>query len=187
MALFEPASDGRPGCGRQFCLVCREEMNHRDHRKMHESSSGWGQIFLRDFGHGRFGAADLDYVLERRGIGPSGRPLIMLFEHKEPRAKLEFSQRTILRRLAIVIHAAVLAGELDPQSGVFTVRGHIDGRTTGHRMTYFDGEQVIERMLPRESDLAKETWTVGGQDALFRWIDERLGFTPDDRRWRADS
>jgi hypothetical protein len=162
-------------------------MNHRDHRKPWESSSGWGQIFLRDFGHGRFGGADLDYLLERRGIGPSGRPLMMLFEHKEPRAKIEFSQRTILRRLARVIHVAVLAGELDPQSGVFTVRGHIDRRPAGRRETFFDGEQEIERMLPRESDLAKESWTVAGQDALFRWIDTRLGFTPDDRRWRGDS
>jgi hypothetical protein len=187
VAVFEPASGGKRGCGRQFCPVCDQEMNHRDERKWFESSSGWGQIFLRDFGHGRFGAADLDYLLERRGIGPSGKPLVMLFEHKEPRAKLEFSQRTILRRLAVVIHTTVLAGELDPQSGVFTVRGHIGGKKSWPRETFFDGEQVIERMLPRESDQAKESWTVGGQDALFRWIDARLGFTPDDRRWRGDS
>lgn len=185
MPLFDPPTNGCPS--RQHCPGCAEEMIHRDHRKRWESSSGFGQIFLRDYGHGRFGAADADLVVERRADGPGGLPLLMVFEHKEPMAKIEFSQRTILRRVAIVVHDAILGHRLDPQSGVFTIRGRIGARTTGYRETYFDGPQVIERMLPRLSDLANESWTVNGQDALFRWIDARMGFTPEGRKWRSDA
>jgi len=161
-------------------------MNHRDHRKRYESSSGFGQIFWRDFGRGAFGAADIDLVVER-AAGPLGRRLVMFFEHKEPGAPINFSQRTILQCIAALIHMAMESGLLDPSSGVYTIRGHIDGRTGGHRETYFDGPQMIERIGPMPLSRAVESWVVGGQDALFRWIDERLGFTPSDRRWRGDS
>jgi hypothetical protein len=159
-------------------------MNHRDHRKPWESSSGFGQIFWRDFGRGAFGAADIDLVIERAAHPLLGRRLVMIFEHKEPVAEIKFSQRSILQCLAAVIDLAVTGGMLDPASGVYTIRGHIAGRTSGHRETYFDGPQVIERMALRPSAHPVESWTVEGQDALFRWIDRRLGFTPKARRWR---
>lgn len=168
---------------RQWCPGCQEEMNHRDHRKLFESSSGFGQIMWRDFGRGRFGFADLDLVLQT-DWGQSGLPLAMLFEHKETDAKLGPSQRAILRTLAIAVHAAVVGHLFDRHSGVYVVRGHIAGRTSGRRETYMDGPQVIERMLPRLRDEATESWTVNGQDDFFRWIDERLGYTPEGRRWR---
>lgn len=182
MVAFEPATNG---CPRQRCAACDEEMNHRDHRKWYESSSGFGQIVWRDFGRGVFGAADVDLVVERGASALLGRRLLMLFEHKEPDAPIKFSQRTILQCLAAVIDLAASGGLLDPASGVYTIRGHIAGRTSGHRETYFDGPQIIERTAPIPSNHAVESWTVEGQDALFRWIDGRLGFTPKGRRWRT--
>lgn len=181
-ALFEPAQEGRQGCRRHWCIGCREEMIHRDHRKFFESSSGFGQIINRDYGRGSFGFADVDLVLERRGQGFDGLPLLVVFEHKELSAKIGHSQQAILRRLAMVVHHAVVSRKLDPKSGVFTVRGAIEAMSEGRRETYLAGEQVIERMLPSVSELARESWTVTSQDELFSWIDGVLGLQPQGRR-----
>lgn len=181
MATVEPATNG---CPRLRCSGCDEEMIHRDHRKFYESSSGFGQIISRDFGHGPFGWADVDLVLERDGLHRDHLPLLMVFEHKESSAEIRGSQAKILRRLSIIVHLAIVAGTLDPNSGVYTVRGRIAGVKSGHRETYFDGAQVIERILPRLDAGAKESWIVGSQNELFSWIDERLGPVPQDRRWR---
>lgn len=181
MVNFEPATNGCPRCR---CAGCDEEMIHRDHRKFYESSSGFGQIISRDFGHGPFGWADVDLVLERAALHRDQLPLLMVFEHKETSSKVSDSQQKILRRWAIIVHLAIVARKLDPNSGVYTVRGRIAGLTTGYRETYFDGAQVIERILPRLDAGAKESWIVGSQNELFSWIDARLGVVPKDRRWR---
>lgn len=144
------------GCGRHFCDKCGEELIHRDHRKMYESSSALGQIVSRE-GPKNISVADIDLAslkLLKNGNGNYNnniKKLLRIIEQKQPDHSLKGPQRNILYLIdAIIQHCLscpkAIDLKLDERSGVYIIRGLIDGAINGKRETKFNGSQIIEKL-----------------------------------------
>lgn len=145
--------------GRHYCPTCDEELIHRDHRQSWESASALGQIIHRMKRTFTFGDID-GYTLKRT------HRLLRFIEHKQPDQALKFAQGEALAVLDRVIahYVACQPGDLNPQSGVYVMRGPIDAATTGRRETRLAGPQVVTNARLGEAVLADEM-------ALFAWLD----------------
>lgn len=73
--------------------------------------------------------------------------------HKQPRHHMSWSQKTILNLIAKMFKHCVECEfahdlNLDPRTGVYTIRGSIKGSNT--EKIGFDGPQTIEKLLTNE-------------------------------------
>lgn len=155
------------GCGRQFCSKCEEELIHRDHRKIYESSSALGQIIWRE-GPRDLTASDLDILALK--ILNNNFHLLRLIEQKNPTHKFETPQMRALKLLdAMIMHCRICpkAEDLavDPRSGVYIIRGLIEAANKGKRKTILKGKQIIHRL----SDGSE--YEFENHETLFRFLD----------------
>lgn len=163
------------GCRRNYCPDCDSELIHRDHRGFYESASAFGQIMHRA-GPLNLTLGDIDaYVMKRL----SGRVLLRLVEHKQPSQRLNQNQQAVLRMLEELFqHHMSQPPEdpmmrLDPRSGVYIMRGHIEGTQDGRRHTQFQGAQHVHRI-----DTAQRE-KLSGHEAVCEWLE---GFPGGPRR-----
>jgi hypothetical protein len=164
------------GCGRTCCAYCDEEMIHRDHRGRYESASALGQIVGRR-GPLNLSVTDAD-LIARKGT-PEGLELLRFVEQKNPGHRFDKGQERIMRLIDRCIEHCTLCPDaadlhLHARSGLYIMRGHIAGATTGRRETRFDGPQDVERLR----DGAKQRFTT--HEELFHFLDPY-----DDRRRRG--
>jgi hypothetical protein len=119
-------------------------MIHRDQRRHYESASALGQILWRR-GPKEITVGDVDlYVIKIIGQ----RVCLRIIEHKQPRQTLKTMQRRALALIDQCIRHCVahnLFG-LTGDSGVFIMRGHVEGGAAGHREVQFHGPQTIETL-----------------------------------------
>ena len=149
-------------CRRHWCKDCGDEMIHRDHRKGYESASAFGQVVSRD-GPRTFTVGDIDlYVLKLLGR----RPLLRLVEHKQPGAPIKPMQKKTLSILNVVFAAAIEAGALHPQSGIYLMRGEVYASPNGRRETRLGRQRVW--------DAQRQVWfMLESQEEVFTWMDGR--------------
>lgn len=154
------------GCGRQFCKKCGEELIHRDHRKIYESSSALGQIVSRE-GPKNLSVADIDLVSLKI---MNRKKLLRIIEQKQPNHSLKWPQKEILRLIAEIISHCIDCKfahnlNLDNRSGVYIMRGMIKGAKEGKKITRFDSCQKIERITTEQNG------TIYTHEDFFNFLD----------------
>jgi hypothetical protein len=170
-------------------------MIHRDHRKHDESSSGYGQI-IRIEGPAEMSATDIDLLTAK-----ISRARFLVHEHKQPGQAFVGAQNLVLQVLDAIIEMAtmtepserlkhLLGGStgiwgsksvttLDPESGVYVIRGNIGVRpedteliradgSPGRQVTFLDRQTVtrVGQQSPKEFESRKQMfdWMNGGAD-----------------------
>lgn len=153
-----------------FCPLCNKRLIHLSGRNGEESSSPFGQLLHREFAHGKYGLGDIDQYLHQNGKWQlSGGMLLRLLEHKQAQSGLDYAQRVTLETLGMLIDHALECPNrpfrLDPQSGVYVLRGSVIDESNGHHKTVLDGPQTIERLGSRYSKQVIESHAE-----LFDWL-----------------
>ena len=163
--------------GRHFCPGCGEELIHRDHRKSYELASAFGQIVYRE-GPSLITTGDIDHycVVHQKNGSP---PLVRIIEHKQPSQSIKGHGKGKGGQLGFLcLHAALFelgikAGIVDSRSGVFILRGKITATTNGKRITYFEGETVVE-IVTVEGSLIR-IGKLADPEAIYRWLEGTQG------------
>jgi hypothetical protein len=154
-------------------------MIHRDHRQADESSSALGQIIHQEAPR-EMTVGDLDlYVMKYRGNIANFKGL----EHKNPNQAVGRMQAGVLQILdGLIQHAIVNPPDnirLDPDSGIFIVRGALSEGEISKRVD-FSGPQIVKRLdgstaLAPKSRKEFYDWLNGGPDWTPRGGRSRYG------------
>jgi hypothetical protein len=168
-------------CPRQFCPYCGFELIHRDHRRGYESASSLGQILHRE-GPRQLTCGDIDlYVVKlMRRRGACDLCLLRILEHKQMGQPLGMMQGKALRAIEqlFAVGLADPALNLHPDSGLFLVRGGIEGEQDGKRKVNYTGPQIITR-INGDTVFAPSTRTE-----FYDWLNGGPGWTSREGRGR---
>jgi hypothetical protein len=124
-------------CFRRNRCACKHELIHRDHRAPHESSSAFGTI-IRRTGPAAIVVGDIDCYIWRWDIR-----LLRIIEHKQENSPEKKGQMIVLKLIDRCIKIAARTCVLARGSGVYIVRGEIEGIETGRKQVVFKGPQRV--------------------------------------------
>ena len=166
----------RQHCRRTYCVGCGEEMIHRDNRHSYEASSAFNQIIHRE-GPRRVIVGDIDTYAYKDELKPGPNEIIRLIEHKQPDQKLKSLQGKALACIDRCLRHASYDKLIAVGSGVFVVRGDLEGSNYGRRKVDFSGKQIV-RTLNGELVLSPKT-----RKELWDWLCCGLPWTARNEQW----